>query len=480
MTISPTRRRFLALSASVSFASSPLWRGCNNAFAQNSPSATPASAPQPEPVRTTLAAHLHSYSVRPLPAEKTSIWGFNGQYPAPILRVPHGQSLAVEWINNTPSPLAFHWHGVRQAVEKRELAPPPILSGQRATQVIKPLDAGFFLYRPLIIGQSAEPAARGLGGALIVEEASPPVVDAEHVLLVQDWLLNEQHQLAPFERSAALAAGGRLGNVLTVNGKTIPERLSFAPSTRVRIRLGNVCVSRIMRVRFDDMKVHVIAIDGQPTDTFEPLRSTLPFPPGTRYDLIVEMPPEDKKVGFITVMIGSGTALVAFETSAKIPLSRKSPLPPLSPLAPNALLAPAIRLQEALRADLILEGGAKITPEGKMEMAHVNMETPWRVNGSPASQGQKPLFNARKGQPIVLTIANKTDFPQPIHIHGHVFRLLHPFDDGWEPYWLDTLHVPEQRTVRIAFMVEEKGKWLIASTNLERFDAGLWSWFEVN
>jgi FtsP/CotA-like multicopper oxidase with cupredoxin domain len=446
------------------------------AFAQAVP-ATPAS----EPVRTTLAAHIHTHPLRPAPAEKTSLWGINGQYPAPVLRVPHGQSLAVEWINNTPSPLAFHWHGVRLVTEKtHELVSSPVLSGQRATHVIQPLDAGFFLYRPLILGQSAEPAARGLGGALIVEEVSPPVVDAEHVLLVQDWLLNEQQQLAPFERTASLAAGGRLGNVLTVNGKPIPERLSFAPSSRVRIRLGNLCVSRIMRVRFDDMKVHVIAIDGHPTDTFEPLRSTLPFPPGTRYDLIVEMPPEDKKVGFITVMIGSGTALVALETSAKIPNPRKTPLPPLSPLAPNTRLAPAIRLQEALRAELIIEGGAKITSDGKLDMVNLTMEKPWRVNGSQGNQDHKPLFSVRKGQPIVLTIANKTDFPQPMHIHGHVFRLLHPFDDGWEPYWLDTLHVPEQRTVRIAFIAEEKGKWLIANTNLERFDAGLWSWFEVS
>jgi hypothetical protein len=56
---------------------------------------------------------------------------------------------------------------------------------------------------------------------------------------------------------------------------------------------------------------------------------------------------------------------------------------------------------------------------------------------------------------------------------------LHPYDDGWDPYFLDTLLVPEYRTVRIAFVAANPGKWLIASTNLERFDAGLWTWFEV-
>ena len=58
---------------------------------------------------------------------------------------------------------------------------------------------------------------------------------------------------------------------------------------------------------------------------------------------------------------------------------------------------------------------------------------------------------AKRGQPIVLALKNETPVVQPFHLHGHVFRLLHPFDDGWEPYFLDTVQVPENRTVRIAF-----------------------------
>ena len=43
-----------------------------------------------------------------------------------------------------------------------------------------------------------------------------------------------------------------------------------------------------MRLRFDGLKPYVAAVDGQPTDTFEPLRASLPFAPGTRYDLLVD------------------------------------------------------------------------------------------------------------------------------------------------------------------------------------------------
>ena len=45
-----------------------------------------------------------------------------------------------------------------------------------------------------------------------------------------------------------------------------------------------------MRIRFDGLKAYVVAVDGQPTDTFEPLHATLPFAPGTRYDVIADIP----------------------------------------------------------------------------------------------------------------------------------------------------------------------------------------------
>jgi FtsP/CotA-like multicopper oxidase with cupredoxin domain len=80
---------------------------------------------------------------------------------------------------------------------------------------------------------------------------------------------------------------------------------------------------------------------------------------------------------------------------------------------------------------------------------------------------------------VVLAIRNETAFPQSLHLHGHVFRLLHPLDDGWEPYWLDTFQLLEGRTARIAFKADNPGRWLISATVLERFDTGLWTLFEV-
>ncbi|MGB8741256.1 MAG: multicopper oxidase domain-containing protein, partial [Xanthobacteraceae bacterium] len=48
-----------------------------------------------------------------------------------------------------------------------------------------------------------------------------------------------------------------------------------------------------------------------------------------------------------------------------------------------------------------------------------------------------------------------------IHLHGHSFRLLDALDDGWKPFWLDTMPVAPGGKARIAFVADDPGKWLI-------------------
>ena len=217
------------------------------------------------------------------------------------------------------------------------------------------------------------------------------------------------------------------------------------------------------------------AVDGQPTDTFEPLRSTLPFSPGNRYDLVVEVPEEAGASGRVVGLIGPGLPLVEIVANAE---TRRTGLPPIQALTPNAALPPAIRLQDALRRDVVIAGGARPGADGRSAYDG-DPKRIWTVNGVGGSARTPPLFTARRGQPVVLAVNNQTPFVQPIHLHGHVFRLLHPYDDGWEPYWLDTIQIPANRTLRIAFNADNPGRWAVSAAVLERFDTGLWTWFEV-
>jgi len=65
-----------------------------------------------------------------------------------------------------------------------------------------------------------------------------------------------------------------------------------------------------------------------------------------------------------------------------------------------------------------------------------------------------------------------------VHLHGHHFRLLDRLDDGWKPYWLDTIVVAGRQTARIAFVADNPGRWLIEQHALDGPAAGV-NWFEV-
>jgi FtsP/CotA-like multicopper oxidase with cupredoxin domain len=91
----------------------------------------------------------------------------------------------------------------------------------------------------------------------------------------------------------------------------------------------------------------------------------------------------------------------------------------------------------------------------------------------------KPLFRAKRGATVVLAFVNRTVLPHAMHLHGHHGRVLFNFDDGWDPFWVDTVLVQPGQTARLAFVADNPGKWAIGSAFAELLDAGLAGWFEV-
>ena len=128
---------------------------------------------------------------------------------------------------------------------------------------------------------------------------------------------------------------------------------------------------------------------------------------------------------------------------SQAPWNGARPLLPAPPLPSNGLPA-QLDLKSALRVDLALGG-----PQGD-----------WVAPASFASSAA-PAFRAKKGRVVVLALTNRAELPTVFHLHGHHFRLLDRLDDGWKPFWLDTLAIEPGQTQRIAFAAEHAGRWLI-------------------
>jgi FtsP/CotA-like multicopper oxidase with cupredoxin domain len=238
----------------------------------------------------------------------------------------------------------------------------------------------------------------------------------------------------------------------------------------VRLRLVNAAVARVMVIAIDGLKPTIIAIDGQPSEPFEPLRNQFPMGPGARFELMFDMPSEVGAV--VSFMLRGGDAaalagepdrpLVVFTATGEVAARRSS----FTGLAPNPLLPKEIELARARRLDVTFAGG-----DG----------APFALNGETLAKPwpEKPLLSMPRHTPVSLGLVNATPTIQAIRICGHVGRLLHPLDDGWEPYWRDNVLIAPGKTARVAFVADNPGRWPIESANPDFAAAGLRTFFEV-
>ena len=100
--------------------------------------------------------------------------------------------------------------------------------------------------------------------------------------------------------------------------------------------------------------------------------------------------------------------------------------------------------------------------------------TPANFAGSAA-----PAFRVKAGRTVVLALINRGQTAAVFHLHGHHFRLLDRLDDGWKPFWLDTLAIEPGQTQRIAFSAEHAGRWLIETMATDWAAARLVRWYSV-
>ncbi len=418
--------------------------------------------------------------LKPEPGPETAVWAANGVVPGPTFRVRRGGETFVRLRNDLPQPTSLHWHGVRLANAADGVAgltQEAVAAGATRDIRFTPKDAGTFWYRPLTLPHAAEQTERGIHGLFLVEEDKPPAFDADIAVVLDDWALDDMNAVrASFGDPMETGFIGRLGNWLTVNGAPVPQTLQVAPGARLRVRIVNAANARPFTLRFEGLRVHVIAIDGQPTDPFEPARGIISLVPGSRFDLALDAPAAAGGQGRLLAALGAGVPLLVLDAAGSPSPLASSPIPAL----PGNDLPQAIELAKASRINLTIEGGADTRPAPGGQAAFADPARIWRFNGVAWPDArERPVLSVKAGTPVSIGLVNRTAFLQAIHVHGHHVRLLHAKDDGWEPYWLDTIPVAAGETARIAFVADNPGRWMIGSSILERLDSGLAAWFEV-
>jgi len=201
---------------------------------------------------------------RTIDGHQLVMYGYNGQYPGPLIQAPKDATVVVRVTNRIQMPTTIHWHGVR--IDNRFDGVPgvtqqAIANGESFTYQVHVPDAGMFWYHPHVREDVQQDL--GLFGNLLVTSPDPDYyapANREEIFVLDDLLMDDQGLLPWGEEAPTHALMGRFGNVMLVNGRT-GYRLSARKGEVVRFFLTDVANTRTFNVRFGDAKVKVVASD---------------------------------------------------------------------------------------------------------------------------------------------------------------------------------------------------------------------------
>ena len=390
-----------------------------------------AAAPKTLLLRATAA----KIALRPDQRE-TPIWSLNSPTPGLPLRFKQGDQLEITLQNDLPAPIALNVRGLDGVPAAEPLAAhPAIAPAGKATFSLSLRHAGSMLCDIRLLGDDAGLPSRTL--PVVVEEANA-ISDRDEIFLVEDWRLRaDGTTVAPGSDPADAKS------FLTVNGQLMSD-FAVRSGERFRFRFFNGCQRQVIAVRIEGHEVRVMALDGQPSEPFLARNSALVLAPGGRADTLMDAIAPPGSTSAILLHDGKTARPIAWLRTSSEPPVRAVPLPPTPPLPSNGLPA-QLDLRNAQRVDLELAA------------------TDW-VSPAAFATSAAPAFRAKAGKVVVLALTNGAATATALHLHGHHFRLLDRLDDGWKPYWLDTLAVEPGQTQRVAFAAEHAGRWLMEST----------------
>jgi FtsP/CotA-like multicopper oxidase with cupredoxin domain len=401
----------------------------------------------------TLRAKAGVIALRP-GAPDTPIWSLQGPTPEPGFRFKRGDELDVTLQNELPVPTVLNWRGIDGVPAAEPLAARmPLAPGANESFVVPLRYAGTFLCDLRLLGDG-QPRPSGTR-ALVVQESDPITVDRDEVLLIEDWRLRAD--------GTAIAPGIDPTDAMplyTLNGLTMPD-IPVRTHERLRFRFINGCQRNVIALKIEGHDVRVMAFDSQPAEPFLARGGTLVLAPGTRVDTLIDAAVPPGSTSSILLHDGREARPLARLVASNEPPLREAPLPVAPPLPSNGLPT-QLDLKNALRVDLTLGGP----------------QADWVTPASFASAAA-PAFRVRAGRTVVLALTNRANIPEIFHLHGHHFRLLDRLDDGWKPYWLDTLAIDSGQTQRIALSAEYGGRWLMEAVATDWAAPRLVRWYSV-
>lgn len=451
-----------------------------------------------------------------------TMFGFNGQYPGPLLMLPQGAELTVRFRNALPMPTTVHWHGLR--LDARfdgvpDLYQPAVEPGGAFTYTLRFPDGGIYWYHPHVREDVQQDL--GLYGNIFVKPARADAYGPAHreeYLILDDLLLDEQG-LVPWGRDLPThALNGRFGNTMLVNGET-GWRTSVRRGEVVRFFLTNASNTRTFNLGFGaGAKLKLVGSD-LGNYAREAWVESVVIAPAERYVVDVRF----ERAGEVAMLnrVRAIDHLFArffdeVDTLGTVAVGTAPASPDLA--APFATLR---RGADAAELDSLLAAHAGKPPERTLELrvtftglpfvserlmqadsaffnpvewagtmpgmnwATTTSQASWRLH-DPATglDNMDVKWNFHVGDRVRLRLANVREvlhgMQHPIHLHGQRFLVLAVNGEpARNPVWKDTVLVPTGGSVDVLVEFSNPGRWMVHCHIAEHLQAGMMTVFDV-
>jgi suppressor of ftsI len=487
----------------------------------------PAMFPEARPSEVVALADMDTLDIsvstvrRTIEGHEMIMFGYNGQYPGPLIQAPKDATIVVRVTNDIEMPTTIHWHGVRldnQFDGVPGVTQEAIERGDSFTYEVHVPDAGMYWYHPHVREDVQQDL--GLFGNLLVTSPDPDYYGPAHreeVFVLDDMLIDDQGALPWGDRAPTHALMGRFGNVMMVNGET-DYRLTADRGEVVRFYLTNVANSRTFNVTFGGARVKIVASDVSRFEREQWVGSVV-IAPAERYVVDVRFEEAGEVVIANTVQAinhSRGEFYPSVDTLSVVTVSDTQADPAISEAfdelrehtavvedidtfrpyfgrAPDYELETTVRVQNLPQSIVLsMEADTLYVPpmEWNDAMPMMNWlstaeQVTWILKDRQTGAENGEIdWSFEVGEVVKVRVYNTPDsfhpMNHPIHVHGQRFLVLSM--DGVENenlVWKDTAIVPVGSTMDVLIEMSNPGEWMVHCHIAEHLHAGMMFSFTV-
>ncbi len=406
----------------------------------------------------------------------TEMWGYNEQYPGPVIELREGQRVAISFANRLDLESTVHWHGLAVPAEQDGSPMDPVEpdTDRLYTFEVPIGSAGTYWYHPHAHETNTLQVGHGLAAPLIVRGGDDPLQGlAEQTLMITSLGLDANAQVTTGSTSMTGMGGMMMAGTgdLLVNGGRLPVH-TLTPGATERWRIINATADRYLRLSLDGHRFAVVGTDGGLLG--QPLSGLAEWllAPAQRVEIVVSMNSRRstryalRDLGYGGGMSGGlGSELMTVQTSGAVALA---PVALPRTLRPIADLGPA-----TLQQQVVLSSGGM----------GMGMAGAFLINGRSFDMDRVDLETV-VGRVELWDLVNASFMDHPIHIHGTQFQVVSRTLRGVPvatafPAWFDTVNVPAGETVTIKTRQMLAGKRMFHCHLLPHEDAGMMAVLDV-